>query len=135
MPPHEVLERFTEGEMVHMIAYENLYGQLGPERLDTLFARLGMDVVSPHMKKGKKPKIEDHLLKWGVGSRKKKMTPDQMLASAKSIQAAFEQANKKSDKQKTSKRQERRGQRRPQRPQRRPQRNRSVAQRSQDEKR
>lgn len=88
MPPAEVLERFTEGELVHLLAYERLYGQLGPERLDTLFGRLGMDVAAPHMKKGKKPKFTDHVVKWGgaKGPKRKKQTPEEMLQAANRIQ-------------------------------------------------
>lgn len=89
MPPSEVLERFSETELVHLVAYENRYGQLGPERLDTLFGRLGMDVVAPHMGKGKKPKFEDHVVSWG---RKAKavLNPAELLAKAKQIQGTFE---------------------------------------------
>lgn len=89
IPPHEVLERFSESELVHLVAYENLYGQLGPERYDTLFARLGMDVVAPHMKKGKKPKFEDHRIKWG-GKERRRQTPEEMLQVAKGIQAQYD---------------------------------------------
>jgi len=101
MPPHEVLERFTEGEMVNLIAYENLYGQLGPERLDTLVARLGMDVVAPHLKRGQKPKFEDHLITWGAGKKKQKMSPQEMLAEAKAISKAYKAGHKPTRKKST----------------------------------
>src|SRR5699024_104057 len=88
MSPNEVLERFTEEELVHLVAYENLYGTLGPERFDVLFARLGMDVTAPHTKKGKKPKFEDHIIPWG-GKQKRKQTPEEMLAKAKEAHSAL----------------------------------------------
>lgn len=99
MPPHEVLERFTEDEMVRLVAYEEEYGQLGPERFDTLFGRLGMDVVAPHLKKGKKPKLKDHMVQWG-GKKKHKQTPEQMLAIARSLTSAYQKDEKKREKQK-----------------------------------
>ncbi len=47
MTPAEVLERFTEDELIRLVAYQNLYGPAGPTRFDVLFARLGMDVAAP----------------------------------------------------------------------------------------
>lgn len=89
MPPHEVMERFTDGEMAHLVAYENAYGQLGPERWDTLFARLGMDVAAPNMKKGHKPKFEDHVIQWG-GKKRARQSPEEMLQAARKAQVAFD---------------------------------------------
>lgn len=99
MPPHEVLERFSDTELVHMVAYEKRYGQLGPERFDTLFARLGMDVVAPHMKRGKRPKFEDHLIQWGQKA-KEALSPQELLAKAKQIQSAFDARDKQQKKAK-----------------------------------
>ncbi|MFD0773369.1 hypothetical protein ACFQZ2_05450 [Streptomonospora algeriensis] len=101
IPPNRVLDEFTESELVHLVAYENLYGQLGPERLDTLFARLGMDVTAPHMRKGKKPKFEDHLIQWG-GKKKRQQSPEEMLQTARQMQARFdaqERAKRRSERQ------------------------------------
>uniref|UniRef100_UPI001E4E9922 hypothetical protein n=1 Tax=Streptomyces sp. DH8 TaxID=2857008 RepID=UPI001E4E9922 len=55
-------------------------------RLDSLFARLGMDVAAPHMKKGRLPKLKDHLIQW---SRPRK-TGHELLTSVRSIQAGFD---------------------------------------------
>ncbi|MDA2805700.1 phage tail assembly protein T [Nocardiopsis suaedae] len=93
IPPSEVLERFTDPDLAHLVAYEKLYGQLGPERFDTLFARLGMDTVAPHMKKGTTPKFEDHVVKWG-GKRRRKQSPEEMLQAARRAQVAFEASHR-----------------------------------------
>ncbi|MGW1127452.1 phage tail assembly protein T [Streptomyces sp. NPDC002526] len=86
MTPAEVLQRFKEEEIIRLVAYQNLYGPAGPQRFDALFARLGMDVAAPHMKKGKRPKFKDHLIQW---SRPRK-TGRELLAAVKGIQAGFE---------------------------------------------
>jgi hypothetical protein len=93
MTPAEVIDRFTDSELVHIQAYQELYGPIGDRRYDYLFARLGMDVVAPHLKRGKRTTVDDHLLKWG-GPARPQQSPDQMLAVAKNIQAAFEMNEK-----------------------------------------
>jgi hypothetical protein len=50
--------------MLHLVAYQNLYGLITPQRLDMVMARLGMDIAAPHMKKGRSPKFKDHLIVW-----------------------------------------------------------------------
>ncbi|MET9204122.1 hypothetical protein ABZW38_02970 [Streptomyces bacillaris] len=87
MTPAEVLDRFTSEEMIRVVAYQNLYGPVGPKRLDVVAARLGMDVAAPHMRKGRKPKLKDHLIEW---SRSRK-TGRELLAMVKDLQAGFEQ--------------------------------------------
>jgi hypothetical protein len=82
MAPSEVLERFSEQEVVDMVAYQNLYGPVGPKRLDFLFARLGMDVAAPNMKKGTTPKLKDHLVEWNRKTRIRK-TGREMLNMVK----------------------------------------------------
>jgi hypothetical protein len=89
MTPTEVLERFTEGELIRLVAYQNLYGPIGPKRADVLFARLGMDVAAPHMKKGQRPKLKDHLIQWSRRARPRK-TGRELLAAVKGIQAGFD---------------------------------------------
>ncbi len=86
MTPAEVLDRFSHEEMIRLVAYQNLYGPAGPRRLDILVARLGMDVAAPHMKKGKKPKLKDHLFEW---SRPRK-TGRELLNTIRTIQAGFD---------------------------------------------
>jgi hypothetical protein len=93
MTPTEVLDRFTDSEIVHLQAYQELYGPIGDRRYDYLFARLGMDTVAPHLKKGKRTSIEDHILQWG-GPSKPRQTPEEMMAVAKNITAAFEMNDK-----------------------------------------
>ncbi|MGW0545303.1 phage tail assembly protein T [Streptomyces griseoincarnatus] len=86
MTPGEVLDRFTSEEMIRVLAYQNLYGPVGPRRLDVLTARLGMDVAAPHMKKGRLPRLKDHLVQW---SRPRK-TGRELLEMVKGLQAGFE---------------------------------------------
>ncbi|MFD6421703.1 hypothetical protein [Streptomyces sp. NPDC060198] len=46
-----------------------------------------MDVAAPHMKKGKVPRLRDHIIEW---SRPRK-TGRELLAAIKGLQAGFEQ--------------------------------------------
>jgi hypothetical protein len=88
MTPGEVLVRFTDAEMIGMVAYQNLYGPVTPQRLDMVAARLGMDIAAPHMKKGKRPKLKDHLIRW---SRKvKQKSGRELLGILKGIQAEYD---------------------------------------------
>lgn len=89
MTPAEVLQRFAEEELVRLIAYQNLYGPAGPSRMDLLFARLGMDVAAPHMKKGKKPKLKDHLIEWSQKARPRR-SGRELLSTVLGIQAAYD---------------------------------------------
>ncbi|MFH8805474.1 hypothetical protein ACH4F6_39035 [Streptomyces sp. NPDC017936] len=103
MPPDEVMARFTEEQMVHLVAYQNLYGVITPARLDVVAARLGMDVAAPHMKKGRLPKLRDHLMVWSRAARPPR-TGRELLAVVKGIQAAYDEA----DTERTSHRRRRR---------------------------
>lgn len=94
MPPAEVLDRFAEEEIIRLVAYQNLYGPAGPQRLDALFARLGMDVAAPHMKKGKRPNLKDHLIQWSRNAHPPK-TGRELLAAVKGIQAAYDRQDEK----------------------------------------
>lgn len=71
-----------------MIAYQNLYGPITPARMDLVAARLGMDIAAPHMRKGSKPKMKDHLIVWSRAAQRK--TAHQILETIKSLQAGFE---------------------------------------------
>lgn len=71
-----------------MIAYQNLYGPITPVRMDMVAARLGMDIAAPHMKKGSKPKMVDHLIVWSRNVQRK--TASQILDTIKGLQAGFE---------------------------------------------
>lgn len=83
------MDRFSEEHMIHLVAYQNLYGPIGPRRFDVLFARLGMDVAAPHMKKGKKPKLKDHIVEWSRNARPRR-TGRELLAAVKGIQSRFD---------------------------------------------
>ena len=84
------MDRFTEEQMVNLVAYQNLYGLITPRRLDILLARLGMDVVSPHLKKGARPRLRDHLMTWSRADRPRR-SGREILAIVKGIQAAYDQ--------------------------------------------
>lgn len=94
MTPDEVLERFREEEMIRMVAYQNLYGPVGPERWDYLFARLGMDVSAPHMRRGQRPKLKDHLIEWSRRAKRRK-TPQEILSIVRDLQGQFERKEKR----------------------------------------
>lgn len=90
MTPTEVLERFTDDELARFLAYQNLYGPIGPERQDLVAARLGMDVAAGYMKKGKRPKLKDHLIQWSKKAKRK--TGRQILNIIKGIQSEYDRS-------------------------------------------
>ncbi|TQE35477.1 phage tail assembly protein T [Streptomyces ipomoeae] len=83
------MARFTEEQMIHLVAYQNLYGPITPDRLDIVIARLGMDVTAPHMKKGKRPRLRDHLIQWSRQSRPQR-SGRELLATIRGIQARYD---------------------------------------------
>ncbi|MEV4936349.1 phage tail assembly protein T [Streptomyces zaomyceticus] len=80
--------------MVRLIAYQNLYGPIGPSRLDVVAARLGMDVAAPHMKKGQRPKLKDHLVQWSRNARPRK-SGRELLAAVRGIQAGYDRRDRR----------------------------------------
>lgn len=84
------MDRFTEEQMVHLVGYQNLYGVITPRRMDIVLARLGMDVVSPHLKKGARPRLRDHLVTWSRADRPSR-SGREILGIVKGIQAQFDQ--------------------------------------------
>lgn len=92
MTPSEVLDRFSEEEMVRVVAYQNLYGPITPSRFDVLMARLGMDVVAPHLKRGHKPSLKDHLIVWNRKARRQR-SPQELLETIRGIQKEFDRGN------------------------------------------
>ncbi|MEW2631782.1 hypothetical protein AB0903_09015 [Streptomyces sp. NPDC048389] len=88
------MARFTEEQMIYLVAYQNLYGPIGPQRFDVLFARLGMDVAAPHMKKGRRPKLRDHIVEWSRKARPQR-TGRELLAAVKGIQRGFDRKKKR----------------------------------------
>lgn len=88
--PGEVMQRFTDEEIVHLVAYQNLYGPVTPRRLDMLLARLAMDLISPHLKRGRRTLLRDHLMTWSRADRPRQ-SGREMLGLVKGWQAQFEQ--------------------------------------------
>ncbi|WP_405930316.1 hypothetical protein [Streptomyces sp. NBC_00827] len=83
------MERLTEEQMIYLVAYQNLYGPITPNRLDIVAARLGMDVAAPHMKRGKRPRLRDHLVVWNRSARPARSGRD-LLAAVQGIQATYD---------------------------------------------
>ncbi|GHH83870.1 phage tail assembly protein T [Streptomyces capitiformicae] len=92
------MDRFSEESMILLVAYQNLYGPITPNRLDITLARLGMDVVAPHMKRGRRPALKDHLMVWSRGARPRR-TGRELLEVVKGIQAAYDQADERQQSQ------------------------------------
>ncbi|MDN3021534.1 hypothetical protein [Streptomyces sp. S.PB5] len=88
-PPGEVMQRFTDEEIVHLVAYQNLYGPITPKRLDVLLARLAMDLMSPHLKRGRRTVLRDHLMVWSRADRPRQ-SGREMLAIVKNLQAQYD---------------------------------------------
>ncbi|MFH9728303.1 hypothetical protein ACH4M4_35895 [Streptomyces sp. NPDC017254] len=57
--------------------------------MDVVAARLGMDMAAPHMKKGQRPKLKDHLVQWSRTARPRK-SGRELLAAVRGIQAGFD---------------------------------------------
>ena len=49
-----------------------------------------MDVAAPHMKKGKRPQLKDHLIQWSRAARPRR-TGRELLAAVKELQSGFDQ--------------------------------------------
>ncbi|MGI5443828.1 hypothetical protein ACQEV4_42750 [Streptomyces shenzhenensis] len=91
LPPDEIMDRFSNEDMTYLVAYQNLYGPITPRRLDLVAGRLGMDVVGPHMKRGRHPRLEDHTFVWSRHAVR--LTGDQMIDKLRTIHATFEYAD------------------------------------------
>lgn len=83
------MDRFTEEQMIYLVAYQNLYGPITPDRLDLVIARLGMSVTAPHLKKGKRQRLRDHLILWNRAARPRRSGRD-LLAAVRGIQASYD---------------------------------------------
>jgi hypothetical protein len=83
------MDRFTDDEIVHLVAYQNLYGPITPRRLDVVLARHAMDVLSPHLKKGRRSTLRDHLMVWS-GVDRVPQSGREMLGIVKDWQRQFD---------------------------------------------
>ncbi|PWG08782.1 hypothetical protein DF268_36035 [Streptomyces sp. V2] len=93
LSPDQVMEQFREEHLVHLVAYQNLYGPITPQRLDIVAARLGMDVAAPHMKKGRRPRLKDHLMVWSRAARPRR-TGRELRAVLEQMRAHYEGAER-----------------------------------------
>jgi len=87
------MDAFSDEQMVHLVAYQNLYGPITPARLDIVAARLGMDVAAPHMKKGRKPRLKDHLMVWSRAARPRR-TGRELRAVLEQMRGYYEARDK-----------------------------------------
>ncbi|MEU9654189.1 hypothetical protein AB0E00_35575 [Streptomyces sp. NPDC048110] len=83
------MDRFTEEQIIDLVAYQNLYGPITPRRMDLLLARLAMDLISPHMKKGKRSALRDHLMTWSRADRVSR-SGREMLGIVQGLQRQFD---------------------------------------------
>ncbi len=86
------MARFSDEQFVHLVAYQNLYGPITPRRLDIVLARLGMDLIKPHLKRGRSTMLRDHLMTWSHADRPRQ-TGREMLAIVKDLQRQFDRAD------------------------------------------
>ncbi|OII64587.1 hypothetical protein BJP40_19805 [Streptomyces sp. CC53] len=84
------MARFTSEQMAYLVAYQNLYGLITPARLDVIAGRLGMDVAAPHMRRGRRPQLQDHVMVWSRSARPP-LSGREMLAKVKALQAAYDE--------------------------------------------
>lgn len=64
--------------------------------MDVVAARLGMDVAAPHMKKGQRPKLKDHIVQWSRAARPRR-SGRELLAAVRGIQAGFDRADRREE--------------------------------------
>ncbi|MEU0133404.1 hypothetical protein ABZ172_05085 [Streptomyces sp. NPDC006296] len=82
----ELLARCTSAELTEWMAYEQVTGPLGPERLDLLFGILTATVSNGSRGKGQRAKEpRDFIPKWDQGARREPADWRQMLAQVKSM--------------------------------------------------
>ncbi|MBD0838780.1 hypothetical protein [Streptomyces sp. TRM68416] len=84
------MARFSDEQIVHLVAYQNLYGPITPRRTDVLLARLGMDLIKPHLRKGRHTVLRDHLMTWSHADRPRQ-SGREMLAIVKDLQRQYDQ--------------------------------------------
>ncbi|MFD3352733.1 phage tail assembly protein T [Streptomyces fradiae] len=64
----ELLERISSAELTEWMAYEQITGPLGPERLDVLHSILAATVSNAARAKGRKAVPKDFMPQWDQGS-------------------------------------------------------------------
>lgn len=84
----ELLTRCTSAELAEWMAYEQVTGPLGPERLDLLFGILTATVSNGSRGKGQRAKEpKDFIPAWDQGARRQSADWQQMLAQVKAMNA------------------------------------------------
>ncbi|WP_327436156.1 hypothetical protein OG279_26315 [Streptomyces sp. NBC_01201] len=82
----ELLRTHTSDELCEWMAYEQITGPLGPDRLDLLFGILTATVSNGSRGKGQRPKEpKDFIPKWDQGARREPADWQQMLAQVQSM--------------------------------------------------
>ena len=81
MPVAEAQRRISSAEFAEWLAFQSIYGPIGPSRGDYHAAQVESTLVNVWRGKGQKAvKLSDCLLRWG---RKAKQTSTQMFALVK----------------------------------------------------
>ncbi len=79
--------------MTEWLAYEQVAGPLGPERLDYLFAQLMSTIANVNRGKGQKPyRSEQFMPTWDAGAppvRRPEMSGEEILQAVKGIQRSL----------------------------------------------
>ncbi|MGW3936437.1 phage tail assembly protein T [Streptomyces phaeochromogenes] len=83
----ELLRTHTSAELTEWMAYEQISGPFGPERLDVHMAILAATVSNTVRSKGRKASPRDFLPEWDKGSRH--MDWQSMLAAVKTMNRQF----------------------------------------------
>ena len=90
----ELLSRCTSAELTEWMAYENVTGPLGPERLDLLFGILTATVSNGSRSKGQRAKEpKDFIPAWDQGAKRQPADWRQMLATVTTMNARLGGAN------------------------------------------
>lgn len=89
MPVGEMLARTTSAELTEWMAYEQMTGPLGPERMDILAAQLCAVVANANRdRKSRAAKPKDFLPNWDRG-KGEPQTWQQTKGIAQALNAAF----------------------------------------------
>lgn len=87
-----MLSRMSSAELTEWMAYEQVAGPLGPERIDQLVAMLASVVANANRAKGRKARPKDYLPQW---DRRREQSWQEQLAAVKQINKALHGTTKR----------------------------------------
>lgn len=83
----ELLERFSSTELTEWMAYENVYGPIGPARADLQAGVVASTIANVNRgKRGKSYAPSDFVIQW---DGKPAQTPEEQLAIVRALNASF----------------------------------------------